>query len=235
MLPISPTGDSSPPSRHVGSNAQWPLRTTLLQRASAVWVQFLLRLPTSQEQKSRIFPGGLTTSRGLPMIVKSSARRRHGPARDVLRTNVPVVGQPSQRAGWGATARAGGGLPAAVADPVGPRAGGPISVRLTGLGLLVGGCELGLTGPPQCATIAFGPRSGTISGRRTVGQVEEPCALSNRIKGGGAKTSQEPNGRTREEGSDRGHPPATGPNELRRGACVPSAGALGPCGVRGMT
>ena len=96
----------------------------------------MLPISPSQEQKSRIFPRGLTTSRGLPMIVKSSARRRHGPARDVLRTNVPVAGQPSQRAGWGATARAGGGLPAAVADPVGPRAGAPIPVQLTGLGQL---------------------------------------------------------------------------------------------------
>lgn len=56
-------------------------------------------------------------------MVESSARRRHGPVRDVLRTNVPVAGQPSRRVGWGATARAGGGLPAVVADPVGPRVG----------------------------------------------------------------------------------------------------------------
>jgi hypothetical protein len=57
------------------------------------------------------------------MMWWSSARRRHGLARDVLRTSVPVAGQPSQRADWGATARAGGGLQAAVADPVGPRVG----------------------------------------------------------------------------------------------------------------
>jgi hypothetical protein len=90
---------------------------------SAAWASFLSCVPRSQEQKSGIFPRDLTTPQVLPMMVKSSARRRHGPARDVLRTNVPVAGQPSQRAGWGATARAGGGLPAAVADPVGPRAG----------------------------------------------------------------------------------------------------------------
>lgn len=53
----------------------------------------------------------------------SSARRRRGLIRDVLRTSVAVAGQHSQRADWGATARAGGGLPAAVADPVGPRVG----------------------------------------------------------------------------------------------------------------
>lgn len=83
----------------------------------------LSALAQSQEQKSGIFPRDLTTLQALLIMGKSSARRRHGPARDVLRTNVPVVGQPSQRAGWGATARAGGGLPAAVADPVGPRVG----------------------------------------------------------------------------------------------------------------
>lgn len=73
----------------------------------------------------------LTTSQGLPMMAKSSARRRHGPARDVLRTTVPVAGKPSQRAGWGATASAGGGLPAAVADPAGPRAG--VSARCSSM------------------------------------------------------------------------------------------------------
>lgn len=49
---------------------------------------------TSQEQKSGIFPRDLTTPQVLSMMVKSSARRRHGPARDVLRTNVPVPTSP---------------------------------------------------------------------------------------------------------------------------------------------
>jgi hypothetical protein len=79
-------------------------------------------MSSSQEQKSRIFPMDLTAPEPLRMMWKSSARRRRGLTRDVLRTSVPADGQPSQRAGWGATARAGG-LPAAVADPVGPRAG----------------------------------------------------------------------------------------------------------------
>ena len=38
---------------------------------------FVLCEPLSQEQKSGIFPRDLTTLEGLPMMAKSSARRRH--------------------------------------------------------------------------------------------------------------------------------------------------------------
>ena len=71
----------------------------------------------SQEQKSGTFPRDLTTWLALRMMRKSSARRRRGLTRDVLRTSVSVVGQPSQRAGWGAIARAGVGLPASRRRP----------------------------------------------------------------------------------------------------------------------
>lgn len=100
------------------------MKASRLVRRPVGPLNFVLCEPVSQEQKSRIFPRDLTTLEGLPMMAKSSARRRRGPARDVLRTNVSVAGQPSQRADWGAIATAGVGLPAAVADPVGPRAGG---------------------------------------------------------------------------------------------------------------
>jgi hypothetical protein len=88
----------------------------------------------------------------LSMIRLSSARRRRGLTRDVLRTSVSVAGQPSQRAGWGATAQAGGGLPAAVCRPGRP------SCRWWG-SFVVGF----LTGLQHCATITSGRRYGTIS------------------------------------------------------------------------
>ncbi len=168
----------------------------------------------------------LTTPQALPMIVRSSARRRHGPARDVLRTNVPVAGQPSRRVGWGATARAGGGLPDAVADPVGPRVGslaravelathqvGPRIKPASHIGISsrVGGrMAHSLTGLSLCATINFDPRSGTVSGPRMVWPgINDHMSrrVTPRVE---EKTSREPNGRTREEGSDRGHPPPRG-------------------------
>ena len=166
---------------------------------------------TSQEQKSGIFPRSLTTLQGLPMIVESSARRRHGPARDVLRTNVLVAGQPSQRVGWGAIARAGVGLSGGCRRPSRPSCRRPAPLLADWMRTVRSReYESGLTGSPQCATIAFGPRYGMMSDRHMVRQVDSRMSCLNCIEGGGAKTSQEPNGRTREEGSDRGRPPPRG-------------------------
>lgn len=196
-----------------------PVEASWLVRRPVGPLIFVLCVPVSQEQKSGIFPRDLTTRERLPMMAKSSARRRHGPARDVLRTNVPVAGQPSQRVGWGATARAGGGLPAAVADPVGPRAGSSARCeqstascsRIGGVTHVSGLRGSTLTASRRSATITLGPRSGTVSDWHTVWSGRsKPYVPSNRIEGGGVKTSQEPNGRTREEGSDRGHPPPRG-------------------------
>jgi hypothetical protein len=188
----------------------------------------------SQEQRSRIFPMDLTTSKPLRMMWKSSVRRRRDPTRDVLRTSVPADGQPSQRVGWGATARAGGGPPVAVADPVGPRAGHPRDSRHQCLGR----CFSSLDRRPPIVRLSLLIRDPERMMDHDIwfGWTKSNlCAFESAIKGGGAKTSREPNGRTREEGSDRSHPPAARPSELRRDACSTRAGAQGPCGVRGVT
>jgi hypothetical protein len=100
----------------------------------------------------------ITTSRDLTRPIQLSilgavvsARRRGLPG-----TSCGLASrrqdQPSQRAGWGATARVGRGLPAAIADPAGPRAG---QVRDSIWGIL--------TPIKHCATITFDRRSGMVS------------------------------------------------------------------------
>jgi hypothetical protein len=121
VAPVGPPRDRSDlfPIRHDAAGlSSLPARETGLRPMSGAI------LLMSQEQESGTSSRNLTRDIASSMMGRSSARRRHGLARDVLRTMRPSGGQPSQRAGWGATARVGVGLPAAVADPAGPRAGG---------------------------------------------------------------------------------------------------------------
>lgn len=99
-----------------------------------------------------------------------------------------------------------------VADPAGPRAG---EAKFSTVGIL--------TPIEHCATITFGPRFGTVrdplvrfvavkSGRSS--SAEE--LISSRVEEI-HKTSREPNGRTREEGSDdRGNPAVAPERTLAR-------------------
>jgi hypothetical protein len=64
----------------------------------------------SQEQNGGTFLKNLTSQSVASMMLLSSARRRHGLTRDVLRTSVSGAINPPLRAGRGATARARRGL-----------------------------------------------------------------------------------------------------------------------------
>jgi hypothetical protein len=119
---------------------------------------FLVYAHRESGTKERNFPERFDNPTGIADDGDVVSARTAWPGPGCLADYVSVAGQPSRRVGWGATARAGGGLPAAVADPVGPRVGS-VPCR---------GCRSSLTELSWYATITFDPRSGMVLDRRIV-------------------------------------------------------------------
>lgn len=141
------------------------------------------------------------------MMPLSPARGRHGLTRDVLRTSVPEAGQPSQRADW--------------ARPSEPVEASRLRSPPRSVFCRVKNSYCTLTWVERCATIPLDPRFGTrietkeglVLGETT--RYETQIGVTSSMVEG-LETSQEPNGRTREEGSDLAAGPRCDPSKPRR-------------------
>jgi hypothetical protein len=197
-----------PPEKPPGSVRPQPVLLAPIQRpcsryASGANVALSCDvLGASKKQWNRITSRDLTKTTRLSILgAVVSAGRRGLPGTSCGLASLRPT-NPHRGPVWGATARVGGGLPAVVADPAGPRAG-QAGLSIVGI----------LTPIEHCATITSDRRSGTMSDQL----VRFVAAKSGWSKGVATlissrveeihKTSREPNGRTREEGSDgRGNP-----------------------------
>ncbi len=157
-------------------------------------------LSSSKKQLNRTTSRDLTRTTRLSMLGLSPARG--GVVYTGRLADYRPSGRPTLHRGpvWGATASVGGGLPAAVADPAGPRAGEQI-FHHRHLDTKRALCDYHVWSEIRndvrwAGAVCCGGIDRSSAGELISSRVEETH-----------KTSREPNGRTREEGSDdRGNP-----------------------------